>query len=1025
MAITVGNTSSSGDPGTANTTYSWSHTCQSGTNRLVVLPRAHETIDADRPVSGVTYDGNALTKADSLQSDNLDFGAEVWYLNNPTTGSSLIIEVTHTGKTTEPCAGAIDLKGIDTGSTFEAVHKQAGGGASIALSVLTGDAVVATEVTSNLDATELGVTGGTQIESVDLGQYSGQSGYDLADLALTFTHTDQVDYCAILVSFNAGAGEVPLAGTSTAETTVAGSLKVSKELIGSAAVEATTDGVLKATREIAGSVAASSTAVAVGLKVTREIIGSADAVVTVTGTLKVAKELIGTAAATCAVADATLTVTVPTKLLLHFNGTDGSQAFEDSSDSNHTMGYVGTAQLDIDWKKFGPTSLLLPNGTNYITSADHADWDIGADNWTFEMWARWRVTPTGIRVGMFSRYKDADNGFRWFINNTGAMFIYCIVGGITKMQYEMSWVPTLETTYHLAIVRSGTSIYFFVNGVSQTLTETIAVGTNNLNIADEGITIGHEGFSDATLDGHIDEFRFSSVARWTSNFTPPTQQYEDIILIGTITTSSTAAASTLKLTKQLAGTVTASSTATATLETSTLLAGTSDATTSVAGTLKITKELIGSVAVVATVDGALTGVVLIAGTVDAVCTGTGTLKAARKLIGTIDSTCATTGDLQTVTLLAGTVDAQTTVTGALKATKELIGSVTSVCTVSGTLKATRKLIGTADVSTTVTGAIKSTKELIGTIDAAATAVGTLTLVGTILLEGTIDTSSTVTGVLKATRGLLSNTTAVVTVDGTLSAVVLLAGTIDSTCTTTATLQVYTALAGTITATSVVTGALKVTKKCVGSITAGVTVASWLGVIRPVAGSLAAQSTVVGVLTEPPELLVGSIAATSTATGTVQVFRMLTGTITAQSPVSGSLKVTKELIGTVVVTTTVAGTLEAGKELTGALAASSTVSGTLLSVSVLSSSVVCQSTVDGALALTKELVGATACQSSVIGTLRIKKELIGTITCQCIISGELYAPPPECIISGVQVSPIFVHGTRVNATLTKQRSYQLV
>lgn len=516
MAITIGNTSSSGDPGTAQNSYNWPHTCQAGTNLLVVLPRALETTDADRPVSGITYGGSPLTSADSLQDNALNMGAEVWYLESPTTGSSLTIEITHAGKVTDPSAGAIDLKGVDLLDIVEAVDKQSGTATSIALSVATGDGVVATEVVSNSIDTELGVTGGTQIESVDMGSYSGQSGYDLADLALTFTHTDSEDYCAILMSFNA------VAAVNETVTPAAFALALTQETP-SVTIDCT---VTPDTLQLALTQETSTTAwdssvspTTFALALTQEAPSLVLGVTVTPTTFELALTL------------TTPTVAVPTKLLLHFNGTDGSQTFEDSSDSDHTMGYVGTAQLDIDWKKFGPTSLLLPNGTNYITSADHADWDIGTDNWTFEMWARWRVTPTGISVGLFNRYTDDNNLFEWAISAAGKTFIYVVIGGTTKCHYDVSWVPTLETVYHLTIVRSGTNIYFFVNGISQTLTEHTAVGTNNLDIADEGIAIGFQERLAATLDGHIDEFRFSTVARWTSNFTPPIHEYNS----GTVT----------------------------------------------------------------------------------------------------------------------------------------------------------------------------------------------------------------------------------------------------------------------------------------------------------------------------------------------------------------------------------------------------------------------------------------------------------------------------------------------------------
>ena len=73
----------------------------------------------------------------------------------------------------------------------------------------------------------------------------------------------------------------------------------------------------------------------------------------------------------------------------------------------------------------------------------------------------------------------------------------------------------------MAGVRSGTTIYLFLNGTSQgTLT-----GITGSVTAGAGYMGGNQGGNKYT--GYIDEMRISRFARYTSNFTPATEPFAD------------------------------------------------------------------------------------------------------------------------------------------------------------------------------------------------------------------------------------------------------------------------------------------------------------------------------------------------------------------------------------------------------------------------------------------------------------------------------------------------------------------
>ena len=55
------------------------------------------------------------------------------------------------------------------------------------------------------------------------------------------------------------------------------------------------------------------------------------------------------------------------KVLLHFNGSNESQVFTDSSPSPHTFSAVGNAQISTAQSKFGGSSYLGDGNGDYIT----------------------------------------------------------------------------------------------------------------------------------------------------------------------------------------------------------------------------------------------------------------------------------------------------------------------------------------------------------------------------------------------------------------------------------------------------------------------------------------------------------------------------------------------------------------------------------------------------------------------------------------------------------------------------------
>ncbi len=113
----------------------WTHTVASG-GVLFVVVNARNSTDANRPVSSITYDGAALTKAVSIQNNTYDLGSEIWYITNPTTGSARNIIVTLSGASGNYwAAAASSFTGVDTTNPIGVGSSASANASSISTSI--------------------------------------------------------------------------------------------------------------------------------------------------------------------------------------------------------------------------------------------------------------------------------------------------------------------------------------------------------------------------------------------------------------------------------------------------------------------------------------------------------------------------------------------------------------------------------------------------------------------------------------------------------------------------------------------------------------------------------------------------------------------------------------------------------------------------------------------------------------------------------------------------------------------------
>ena len=215
-----------------------------------------------------------------------------------------------------------------------------------------------------------------------------------------------------------------------------------------------------------------------------------------------------------------------TKLMLHCNGTDGSTSFPDDSEYIHTVTANGDAQVDTAQSKFGGASGLFDGTGDYLSILDSDDWDFGSGDFTIDFWIR-RNGSQASYAGVIGTEKDLGNN-GWIIRFDIGLNLHKILFGF----YQSGWVTVQSNTElsdliwtHIAVVRNGNTVYLFQGG---TQVGSVDVTGKAVNDASNGLVIGRldTTINNYYFNGHLDEIRISKgIARWTSNFTPPTEEY--------------------------------------------------------------------------------------------------------------------------------------------------------------------------------------------------------------------------------------------------------------------------------------------------------------------------------------------------------------------------------------------------------------------------------------------------------------------------------------------------------------------
>ena len=215
-----------------------------------------------------------------------------------------------------------------------------------------------------------------------------------------------------------------------------------------------------------------------------------------------------------------------TVLALHGDDADASTTLIDSSPSGHPMTALGNAQIDTAQSKFGGSSMLFDGTGDYYTTPDHTDFALGSGDFTIDCWLRFNALGTTIIAAQWAGTGNQRGWELFYFSASNLLRFVPSTDGTNPgtNNRDFAWTPSTNTWYHLAVVRTGNNIMAFVDGTQIGSTQSF---TFTLFDSTAAFAVGADSEGGAGWNGWIDEFRLSKgVARWTSNFTPPTRAYQ-------------------------------------------------------------------------------------------------------------------------------------------------------------------------------------------------------------------------------------------------------------------------------------------------------------------------------------------------------------------------------------------------------------------------------------------------------------------------------------------------------------------
>jgi hypothetical protein len=197
-----------------------SHTCTGSDLTLVVTVVSGEFTNVDRDVTGITYNGTAMTKEQELNNDDEHVLTEIWYLANPSTGANDVV-VTFAGANDAVIVGAVSISGTNTsdpvdvsGSDFDTSETSS---PSVTVTTNNDNSILIDSAISEQGSADKISVGADQIERYndDMGSTFGLSsteiGGNAGNYTMSWTDSDNDEmWWSVVIAINEAGGSPPV-----------------------------------------------------------------------------------------------------------------------------------------------------------------------------------------------------------------------------------------------------------------------------------------------------------------------------------------------------------------------------------------------------------------------------------------------------------------------------------------------------------------------------------------------------------------------------------------------------------------------------------------------------------------------------------------------------------------------------------------------------------------------------------------------------------------------------------------------
>jgi hypothetical protein len=216
-------------------------------------------------------------------------------------------------------------------------------------------------------------------------------------------------------------------------------------------------------------------------------------------------------------------------LLLHCNGLNNSTTFIDSSNTARSVTPNGDCKISTTQSKFGGASAVFDGNGDYLSTSISGG--LGSGAFTVEFWFYRNSSNPSTSVMFNSRSGNVGtNGIDIFADGR--------VSTANTWIFENSPVTSIQdnTWTHFALTRDGSAVMRrFFNGTQVGGNSTVTNNFSESTMQIGGSTQLNVGY----ISGYLDDIRITvGTARYTTNFSPPSEPFPDNLPSSTNSSSS-------------------------------------------------------------------------------------------------------------------------------------------------------------------------------------------------------------------------------------------------------------------------------------------------------------------------------------------------------------------------------------------------------------------------------------------------------------------------------------------------------